>query len=132
MKTQFNLSWKRSKKKRKQRKFRLESPLHIRHKLISANLSEDLKKRYLRKSFSLRKDDTIRIMNGQFKNKTGKIILINSKKFKVYVEGVQRSKRDGTKVNVPIDPSNVQIIAISLDDKQRLNALERKNKAIKK
>jgi len=119
-------SYKGSEKARKQRKFRALAPVHLKHKLMSANLSKELRKKYGKRNFPLIKDDAVRIMNGQFKNQKGKILIVNMKKLKVYIEGIQRSKRDGTKVNVPIDPSNVQITELKLDDKKRLNALGRK------
>ena len=119
-------SWKRSRNARKQRKFRALAPLHLKHKLLSANLSKDLRKKYTRRSFPLRKNDTVKIMRGQFSGKTGNVLIVNVNKAKIYIEGIQRSKRDGTKVNVPLDPSNVQITTLILDDKKRLAALEKK------
>jgi large subunit ribosomal protein L24 len=65
-------------------------------------------------------------MSGSFKGKTGKILIVNMEKLKIYIEGIQRSKRDGTKVNVPLDPSNVQITSLELEDKKRAKALEKK------
>ena len=126
MENKVSISWKSSVKARKQRKFRALAPIHLRRKLLSSNLSKELRKKYMRRSFPSRKGDTVRIMNGQFKGKSGKILIVNMKKAKIYVEGIQRSKRDGTKVNVPLDPSNVQITELNLDDKKRVNALEKK------
>ena len=110
----------------KQRKFRAESAIHQRKKLMSSNLSKDLRKRHSMRSFQLRKGDTVRIMRGEFNKKTGKILEVNMKKLKVYIEGMQRSKRDGTKVNVPFDPSNLQITELNLDDKKRMKTMEKK------
>jgi large subunit ribosomal protein L24 len=90
-------------------------------------LSKELRKKYGKRSASLRKGDNVRIMNGQFADQKGRILIVNTRKFKVYLEGIQRSKRDGTKVNVPIDPSNLQIIELNLDDKKRINALGRRS-----
>ena len=124
--TKISQSFKSSIKGRKQRKYRVFAPLHSRHKLLGANLSKNLRKKYGKRSASLRKGDNVRIMNGQFAGQKGNILIVNMRKFKVYIEGIQRSKRDGTKVNVPIDPSNLQIIELNLDDKKRINALGRK------
>jgi large subunit ribosomal protein L24 len=65
-------------------------------------------------------------MMGQFKNKLGKVEKVNLKDSKIYVEGVQLQKRDGTKAYYPIDPSNVQILELELSDKKRKKILERK------
>jgi len=116
----------KSKKPRKQRKARFEAPLHLRHVLISSNLSKELRKKYNRRSFPLRKGDDVKIMRGGFKNKKGKIALINLQKMKIYVEGIQKTKKDGTKISIPLEPSNLQIIGLNLEDKQRVAALEKK------
>jgi large subunit ribosomal protein L24 len=117
--------WKSSRQKRKQRLYRYIAPKHLRHKLLSANLSKELRKKYQRRSLFLRKGDIVRIMCGKFKNIKGKIIEINLFKLKVYVEKALRKKSDGSQVPVPIDPSNVQIIEIATD-KKRTKILERK------
>ena len=130
MKQKFSTKWKASKQPRKQRKYRANAPLHIRRKFMSAHLSGDLKKKYERRSFPLKKDDKVKIMNGEFKGKTGKINLINNTKLKVAIEGIQRLKKDGSKVNVWFDPSNLLIQELNLEDKKRLSAImkNRKNK----
>ena len=46
MKKDFSKSWKSSRQPRKQRKYVFNAPLHIRHKLVSANLSKELRKKY--------------------------------------------------------------------------------------
>ena len=130
MKKQFSKHWKSSRQPRKQRKYRANAPLHIKHKLMSANLKKDLRKKYGRRSFPLRKGDSIKIMFGEFKNKTGKIALVYLKKLRVSIEGIQRTKKDGTKINVWFDPSNLQIQELDLDDKERIRAIERKNISI--
>jgi ribosomal protein uL24 len=60
-------------------------------------------------------------MNGEFKNQKGKVSEINYYKLKVYVEGIQRQKKDGTKVNIPLDPSNLQVTEVT-EDKKRILA----------
>jgi len=115
----------KSKKPRKQRKFLYEAPLHIRRKMIAAHFSKELREKYKRRSFPLRKGDEVEIMRGEFKGKKGKIVRIDTKKYKVYIEGIKRKKTAGTEVLVPIHPSNLRIINLNLEDKERLKALER-------
>ena len=131
MKADWSKTWKSSKQPRKQRKYRYNAPLHIRHKMIAANLSKELRKKYGRRNFPLRKGDKVKIMRGQFKGKTGKIEEINLKKLKVVVEGIFRNKKDGSKVRVYLDPSNLQIQELNLDDKERIKALKRKSEKSK-
>ncbi len=125
MKKDFSKHWKASRQPRKQRKYRANAPLHIKHKLMSANLKKDLRKKYGRRSFPLRKGDSIKIMLGEFKKKTGKIALVDLKKLRVSIEEIQRVKKDGTKINVWFDPSNLQIQELNLEDKERIKAIQR-------
>ena len=123
----FSKSWIKSKKPGKQRKYRANAPSHIRHDLMSSNLSKELRKRYEKRSFPLRKNDSVKIMRGEFKGKTGKIDSINLKKLRVMIAGIFRSKKDGTKVGVYFNPSNLQIKELDLEDVKRRKAIERKN-----
>lgn len=76
----------------------------------------------------LRKGDRVKIARGQFSGTLGKIDRINLKRERIYVEGTDRIKRDGTKSLYPIHPSNVIIHELVLDDKMRKKVLERKKK----
>ena len=126
VKKKFSKHWKESKQPRKQRKYRYNAPLHIKQKMISAHLSLDLRKKYGKRSIGVRKGDKVKIMSGQFKGKIGKITDVNLKNLKLKIEGVQLIKKDGSKVDYPIDPSNVQILELNLDDKKRQKTLARK------
>lgn len=128
----FSRAWIRSKQPRKQHKFRYNAPLHIRHKLVSAHLAEDLIKEYKRRNLPVRKGDEVVIMRGEFKGKTGKITDVDLKKLKIFVDAAKRKKVSGQDVQVPIDPSNVKITKLNLDDKHRKEILERKLKATEK
>ena len=126
MKKDFAHQWKSSKKIRKQRKYRYKAPLHVRHKFISSNLSKDLRKKYNIRSLFLRKGDSIKVMRGEFKDKKGKIGEVDTRNLRVYIEGIQKNKKDGTKVSIPFQPSNLQITDLNLEDKKRTDILERK------
>jgi len=126
MKTKFSNSWIKSKQPRKQRKYRYNAPLHIRQKFVGAHLSKELRKKYGRRSMGLRKGDNIKVMRGQFKDKTGKIDEVSVKRTLVYVKGIEVSKRDGTKARYPLHPSNLIITEVDMDDKMRNKVLGRK------
>jgi large subunit ribosomal protein L24 len=129
MKKKFSNKWMGSKQKRKKVKYKANAPLHTKHKFLSANLTKDLRKKYKRRSFPLRKGDNIKIMGGKFKGKKGKILEIDLKNSRISVDGVQRTKKDGTKTMVFLDPSKVQITELFLDDKERTKKIEEKIKA---
>ena len=126
MKKKFSVKWVGSKLPRKQRKYRANAPAHIRHKMMSVNLSKELRKKYGKRNFPLRKGDNIKIMRGEFKGKTGKIENVDFKKFRVSIGGINRTKKDGTKVGIYFNPSNLQIKELNLDDKKRIKAINRR------
>jgi large subunit ribosomal protein L24 len=126
MKTKFSISWKSSIKSRKQRKYRYNAPLHIKQKFLRAHLSSDLRNKLSKRSAGLRKGDTIKVMRGQFRNKTGKVEQVSLKKTQIYVNGIEITKKDGTKVRFPLNPSNLLITELNMDDKVRQKTLERK------
>ena len=126
MKNQFSHSWKASKKPRKQRKYRYHAPLHIKQKFMTAPLSKELQKKYSIKRIQVKKGDTIKIIRGQFKKKTGKVTSVNLKKERVFVENAHHTKKDGSKAFYPIHPSNLLITELIIEDKKRKNKLERK------
>jgi len=128
MKKQYSTKWKGSRQVRKQRKYRANAPLSQRHKMISSTLSDELRKKYQKRSFPLRKGDSVEIMKGEYAKKTGKVNTIRLDQMKVTIEGVQETKKDGTKRDIYFDASNLRIKELNLEDKQRKNAVERKIK----
>ncbi len=126
MKQKFSASWKGSRQVRKQRKYLANAPINFR-KLISANLSKSLRKEHGKRSIAIRKGDEAKIMVGSFKKKTGKVNIIDFKNKRVTIDGIQRKKKDGTKVNVWFNPSNLQIQALNLEDKKRIEMIKRKS-----
>ncbi|MBS3153186.1 50S ribosomal protein L24 [Candidatus Woesearchaeota archaeon] len=127
MKQIFSLKWRSSRQPRKRRKFQYNAPLHIKHKFLGSHLSKELIKKYGKRSFPIRKGDTVKIQRGQYKGKSGKIEKVLLKETKVWVEGISLTKRDGSKSFYPIHPSNLLITELDLTDKKRKGSLERKN-----
>ena len=114
----FSTSWKSSKKPGKQVKYRATAPLHIKSKLMHTHLSKDLAKKYGIRSLRVRKADKVLVVKGQFKGKSAKVERISLKNAKVYLEGVDIQKGDGTKVKFPISVNNVMITEV-VEDKRR-------------
>jgi len=123
----------RSKKPRKQRKFKYNAPNHLRRKMISARVDDHL--RYpdgdyskiplYPRSMPVRKGDKVRVLRGQFRGREGKVTRVSLKKLKIEVEGCVYPKADGTNVPRPIDPSNVMIIQLDMSDRMRQKMVER-------
>ena len=125
MKAKFSKHWISSSQVRKQRKYRANAPLHILRKLLSSSLSKELRTKYGTRNTNIRKGDEVLIMRGRFKGKTGKIASVDLKKQRVSIEGIQNKKKDGTKINVYFNTSNLQIKTLS-GDKKRLKRTGKK------
>jgi len=125
MKKKYSSSWISSKLPRKQRKYRANAPLHTKHKFLSANLSKLLREKYGKRSLPLRKGDEVLVMRGSFRKKKAKVISINFRDLNVNLEGIQRTKKDGTKVAVKFSPRALQIQELVLDDQKRIKSLSR-------
>ncbi|MDI6720863.1 MAG: 50S ribosomal protein L24 [Candidatus Aenigmarchaeota archaeon] len=129
MKTLYSPAWKSSAQTRKQRKYRYNAPLHARHRMLSAHLSKELRKEMGFRSLPLRKGDEVAVMKGEFKKSRGKVLRADLKELRVYIEGIKRKKVSGQEVDVPLDPSNLKITKLNLDDSRRKKAVERKKQA---
>jgi len=104
-------------------------PHHKRGKMLSAHLSDDLRSKYGRRSFPIRKGDTVKIMRGEYAGIEGKVTAVYRETGRVAVEGVTREKIAGGTTPVKIHASKVMITSLNLDDKWRQKALERKKGA---
>jgi large subunit ribosomal protein L24 len=113
-----------SQQPRKQRRARIRAPLHIRQKYFRARLNPSLAKKYKRRSFQIKKGDTVKVLRGDFKGNEGKVANINLKDEAIHVDGVTVHKADGSEVPRPIHPSNVIITKLELKDKLRVRKLK--------
>lgn len=120
MKQKFNKNWKASKQPRKQKKYSANAPLHLKRKFTGVNLSKELRKKHGKRNLPVRKGDKVKIMVGKFKKKEGKVTKVLLKTSKVIVDGIQIKKKDGSKIDLKMEPSNLMIIELNLDDKRRL------------
>lgn len=109
-----------------QRKALYNMPLHLRHKLFNAKLSKELVEKYGVKRLPVRVGDVVRIMRGDFAGHEGKVVNVDLKRVRIFVEGAQIKRSDGTPVYYPIHPSKVMIVKLDLSDKYRLKIIERR------
>ncbi|MEM4699797.1 MAG: 50S ribosomal protein L24 [Candidatus Nezhaarchaeales archaeon] len=119
----------KSHKPGKQRKALFNAPLHIKHKMLAAHLSKELRQQYGFRSLPVRKGDTVMVMRGDYKGMVGKVVEVDTSKMRVYVEGVMAEKMDGTKYYVPLHASNLLITKLDLSDKARRKIVERRASA---
>ena len=129
MKKKFSSKWSGSKQARKQRKYRRNAPLHVRQKLVSATLSKELRRQYKKRSLPLRKGDEVEVMRGKSRGAKGSIEKVDLSKIRVFVDSVKIKKTDGREVSASLDPSNLRITRLNIDDKRRQSAIQRGGKA---
>ncbi len=101
------------------------APKHKRQKMMTVRLSEELQEEYGRKSFSVRKGDTVELLRGDFKGHKGKIERVNLKRGRLHIEGVTGQKADGSDRFYPVHPSNVRVVKMEMKDEKREKAMAR-------
>ena len=119
MKKAFSKFWKSSKQPRKQRKYLVNSPLHIRKNYLKINLSKDLRKNNGKRNITVVKGDTVKVLRGKFKGKKGKVLKVDYSDCRLTMENVQIKKQDGSKTDVKLRPSNLQIVELNTKDSKR-------------
>ncbi|MEA4956708.1 hypothetical protein SDC9_21467 [bioreactor metagenome] len=115
-----------SKQPRKQRKALYNASLHLRRNIMSVTLSKDLKEDFGKKSLPIKTGDTVQIMRGEFKGHEGKVEKIDSRNYRINVEGATLSKPDGNSVFFSVHPSNLMIVDADIKDERRSRIIERK------
>lgn len=114
-----------SSSRRKCRKAHFGAASNLRYKLLSANLSKDLRTKYNVKSLPVRRDDEVLVVRGNYKDSKGRVNTVYRKKWCIYVDKVTESKQNGATIKIPLDPSNVVLTKLKLTpDRQAL--LDRK------
>ena len=116
----WSSSWKGSKKPTKQRNYVRNAPLHIRSKLLGSHLSTVLREKHKTRSLRIRKGDKVKILRGQFRGKNGTVDRIVTKYQKIFITGIEFTKKDGSKAMYPIHPSNLTIQELEGTEKRRL------------
>ena len=109
------------------RRRRHNAPNHIKRKFLSAPLSPSLRAEYGTRSMPVIVDDTVSITKGDRKLSEGRVLRVNTAESRVYIEGVTRTRQDGSTVQIPIRAENVLITRLNLDDQWRRDILERKS-----
>jgi large subunit ribosomal protein L24 len=128
----FSTAWKRSTLPRKQRKYRYNAPLHVRQKLVHVHLSAELRKKQGTRAMQVRKGDKVKVLRGKFKKQEGKVERVDLKRERLFVTGMEYTKKNGTKIMVPLRPSNVMIVALDMADKRRKAGKEKLSNSTQK
>ncbi len=116
----------RSSQPRKQRKFRFTAPMHARQNFVNAHISKELSSKLgiRRRSIEVRKGDTVKVMAGDSRGKSGKVSDVSLKTGRILIEGVIKKNAKGKEKQISINASNVYISELDLADKFRKAEIE--------
>lgn len=108
-------------KPRRQRIFRFNAPMHSRQHFVHAHLDKALRQKLGIKSraVQLSKGDTIKVMSGANRGKTGKVTRVDMRRCYVYIDSLKKKNAKGKEFDVHISSSNVCITDLNLSDKYR-------------
>jgi large subunit ribosomal protein L24 len=120
----------KSKKPKKQRRYQFNIGKNEVHKAMTANLSVELRERKGFRSLPVRVGDTVLITRGGMKSRSGKVMKVDPKRQRVFVDKIVKRKTDNTEVPVPIHPSNLVITKYQERDRKRLELINRRIKDV--
>jgi large subunit ribosomal protein L24 len=95
-----------TKQPRKQRLAKYHARIHSMKASLNIHLSKDLKKNLKKNALMAKKGDKVKVVRGDFRKREGKIIDVDTKEGRIYVEGIIRKKQGGKEVPAAIQPSN--------------------------
>jgi large subunit ribosomal protein L24 len=113
-----------SKQPRKQRNQTAEAALHERHDQVRATLSQDLRDEYGQRSVRINEGDTAEVMRGDFAGTEDEVLDVDLTDTTISVESVTIETADGEEVPRRLEPSNVRVTDLNLEDDLRQARLE--------
>ena len=93
-------------------------------RLMAAPLSDELRQAQGRRTYPVRKGDTVKIVRGDFAGVEGKVNSVDTHGRRLFIEGVTREMTSGTSTNVSVHASKVMITKLNLDDKWRAESIK--------
>jgi len=120
----WSRNWKSSTNPTKQRKYRENAPKHVKDKLISANIDKELREELGTRNITIRTGDQAKIMRGDYKGEEGIINKIDRENTVVYINKIETERQDGSKSQIPLKPSNLQLTALNVDELTRIEKYE--------
>ncbi|MFA5452435.1 MAG: 50S ribosomal protein L24 [Candidatus Methanomethylophilaceae archaeon] len=120
-----------SSKARTQRKAQANAPLHVKRKMLSAHLSNELRKQFGVRTARVCKGDTVVVLRGNadIRGVEGKVLDVITKNGRVTIDGITINQADGTSVARPIHASNLVITKLNLEDAWRKDSLSKNKEA---
>jgi len=120
-----------SSKARVQRKAQANAPSHVKRKMLSAHLSNDLRDQYGVRTARVCKGDTVAVIRGDedVRGTEGKVLEIFTNTGRVSIEGITINQADGTATVRPVHASNLIITKLNTEDQWRIDSLSKKKEA---
>lgn len=115
-----------SSKPRYQRRFRFNAPMHVRQHFLHAHIDKGVrsKLKISKRSIQIARGDTVKVMTGEQKGKTGKVTHVNLRSGRITIDSLSRKSMKGKEVALQIAVSNVYITELNLSDKIRAGKLK--------
>jgi large subunit ribosomal protein L24 len=111
----------KTKKPSKQRKRNIyKTNIYGKRKLLVSKLDKPLVKTTNKKRMTVRKGDTVKILRGKYKSKTGKVDKVSYTHSKVYIKDIKQTNSRGQDKLIPFNASNLIIIDLLLNDNKRI------------
>jgi len=96
---------------------------------MSSPLSNDLQKRYARKSIRVVRGDTVRVVRGEYRGVDGKVAQVRTAASRVTIEGIKKEKTRGDKYDAFIHTSNLVVTDLNTEDRWRAKKLKGEKEA---
>ena len=110
---------------RKQRRMLHKGSIHSKRRHLRCMLDEFLQEEHNIRRIVPKKGDLARVMRGEYRDTEGKIIRVDYRHMRIYLDSASTTKADGKEAQVPVHPSNLLIVKLELDD-DRKRLLEEK------
>ncbi|MCS7122488.1 MAG: 50S ribosomal protein L24 [Candidatus Micrarchaeota archaeon] len=85
-------------------------PIHQRNKLLDVHVDRSIRKDVGRTT-RVRLGDVVRVMRGDYAGKEGKVIGLDTKTGRVYIEGISRKNASGKERSIGIHASKLMLIS---------------------
>ncbi len=117
----------KTKKPSKQRKRNIyKANIYGKRKLLVAKLDKPLAKTTNKKRMTIRKGDTVKILRGNYKGKSGKVEKVSYTHAKIYIKDIKQTNSRSQENMIPFNASNLIITELVLNDNKRIKNLDKK------
>jgi ribosomal protein uL24 len=109
---------------RQQRKAVFTADLFERHRRMAVPLSTELRRRYGRRAFPVRKGDTVRILSGSYVGREERVAKVDLRGYSVTLDNVTGKTADAKLKPLAIRPSHLVLTRLNLADPWRRRLLK--------